>query len=260
MSEATVACAHQLATLRLYGRLIGEREDWSGALVLCCGEGCVANGIPAAVSIAGGAALAIDADAGALKSAMRAGELDFVVNTLDEALRTLKNQIRQRRPLSVGLIADVPAALAEMVERGVLPELLLVEMDQSAQAILRSESIRALEAMGMTVRQANEPADERPATILLGKPRYETYLPAVDAAGLKAIDERLPAIFPADDIVRRRWVQRVGSYLREARSGGRWIWLSEEEQKQLASEGLLRAGHQSGPERLGAGLGVGGDG
>jgi urocanate hydratase len=136
----------QLETLRVYGALIDVRDDWGGRLVLCCGEGCAESGTPAAVSIAGGATLVLDADAAAVKSAMRCGALDFVVNTLDEALRALKNEVRLRRPLSVGLIADVEATLQEMVERGVLPDLLLIGVKQNAQAIMQNKSIHALQA------------------------------------------------------------------------------------------------------------------
>lgn len=240
--EPTCPSSHQLDTLRLYARLIGEREDWSGGLVLCCGEGCVANGLPAAVSIANGAALAIDADADALKTAMRQGELDFVVNTLDEALRALKNEVRQRRPLSVGLIAEMEPVLEEVVERGVLPDLLMVGMDQPAQAILGNRSVRALGAMGMPLRLMTGRADaERPyrnMVILARKRLYEFYLPAADATRLRELDQELLAIFPSEDFVRRRWIERVPSYLRDARSGGRWIWLSEEEVKELQAAGI----------------------
>jgi hypothetical protein len=65
------------------------------------------------------------------------------------------------------------------------------------------------------------------------KRHYEVYLPAADASELRTLDERLQAIFTPEDIVRRRWIQRVPQYLREARNGGRWVWLSEEEQQQL---------------------------
>ena len=118
------ASEHQLETLRLYGALIEEREDWGGGLVLCCGEGCATSRVPAGVSIAGGATLVLDGDPDAVKAAMRRGELDFVVNALDEALRALKNEVRLRRPLSVGVTAELSGALGEMVERGVLPGLL----------------------------------------------------------------------------------------------------------------------------------------
>ena len=156
-------------------RLVDEREDWGGGLVLCCGEGCAAGGVPAAVSIAGGATLAIDGDAGAVKAAMRRGEIDFVVNTLDEALRALKNEVRQRGPLSVGLIADVSAALREMVERGVPPDLLMIGANQNADVVLQDESIRTFQASGMPLLPMvnAEEADRH------GKhaPHRENYLP-----------------------------------------------------------------------------------
>ena len=227
---------HQLETLRLYGALIEEREDWGGRLVLCCGESCAASGVPAAVSIAGGALLAVDGDADAVKAAMRRGELDFVVKPLDEALRALKNEVRVRRPLSVGLIAELSAALNEMVERGVQPDLLLIGANQNAQAILENESIRALESAGMILRSMVSATGERLVrhrTMPSCKRREEVYLPAANAAELRALDERVLAILPAGDLVRRRWIQRVPKYLRDARSGGRWVWLGEEEQRAL---------------------------
>jgi hypothetical protein len=61
----------------------------------------------------------------------------------------------------------------------------------------------------------------------------EEYLPAANAAELRALDERLLAILPVDDPGRRRWIQRVPQYLREARSGGRWVWLTEDERQQI---------------------------
>ena len=226
------ASEHQLETLRVYGALMEVREDWGGRLVLCCGEGCAASGVPAAVSIAGGATLAVDGDAAEVKAAMRRGELDFVVNTLDEALRAMKNEVRLRRPLSVGLITDVKVALLEMVERGVLPDLLLIGANQNAQAILRNESIRALRAGGMGLRSMGNAGEEQSETGIARRRFKEVFLTAANAVELRTLDERLLAILPPDDLVRRRWVQRVAKYLRGARSG-RWVWLSEEEQRAL---------------------------
>ncbi len=231
--QSANASDRQLETLRLYGELIDAREDWGGGLVLCCGEGCAESGAPAAVSIAGGATLALDADAAAVKAAMRRGELDFVVNTLDEALRALKNQVRMRRALSVGLIAEVDGALQEMVERGVLPDLLLVGAKQNAQTIEQKESVAALRAAGMALRSMVDADGARPGMASSRQQYDESYLPAADAAGLRRLDERLLAILPPEDLVRRRWVALIPKYLRDARSGGRWVWLMEAERKDL---------------------------
>ncbi|MGA1981744.1 MAG: hypothetical protein ABSG84_04665 [Acidobacteriaceae bacterium] len=199
----------QHETMRIYHALVDEREDWGGALVLCCGAGCAASGVSAAVSIAGGTTLAFDSDAAAMKSAMRAGYLDFVVNTLDEALRTLKNEIRQKRPLSVGLIADIEVALAEMVERGVRPDFQFLPKTQEGT--------------------------------IYRKRHHECFFAAPDSAALREIDAALLAALPAEDVVRRRWLERVPKYLREARSAGRWTWLSDEELELLAAQGLSPA-------------------
>jgi urocanate hydratase len=226
--------------MRIYKALVDEREDWGGGLVLCCGAGCADSGIPAAVSIAGGTTLAIDSDAAAMKSAMRAGYLDFVVNTLDEALRTLKNEIRQKRPLSVGLIADIDSALAEMVERGVQPDLQLTDM----QGMWTNSHAKGLRIRGMLWWNVPIAADNiagrpvHPLLVLYRKRHYEHLFPASDAAALREIDATLLAALPAEDVVRRRWLERVPKYLRDARSAGRWTWLSDEELESLAAQGL----------------------
>ncbi len=187
--------------MRHYRALVNARESWGGALVLCSGSGCAASGIPVAASVAGAATLAVDADAEAMKSALRRGELDFVVNTLDEALRTLKNEIRQKRPLSVGLIADVTATMAELMIRGVQPD---VTIDPQGPSVCAED---------------------------------ELFFAAQDAGALQRLDVALLETLPAEDL-RRRWVRRLPQYLREARSGGRWIWFSADECKALAARGF----------------------
>ena len=62
--------------------------------------------------------------------------------------------------------------------------------------------------------------------------------PASDAAALREIDAALLTALPSEDVVRRRWLERVPKYLREARSAGRWTWLSDEELESLAAQGL----------------------
>ena len=145
-----------------------------------------------------------------MKSAQRAGYLDFVVNTLDEALRALKNEVRQKRPLSVGLIADVQATLAEMAERGVQPDL---DLSQSTDLTPSTQ--------------------ERPLPH-----SYEHFFAAADATALREIDTALLALILPGDLVRCHWILRAPQFLREARSGGRWIWLSEDELTTLAAQGL----------------------
>jgi urocanate hydratase len=75
-------------------------------------------------NIAGAASLAATADPAAQKQAIHDGVADFVVNSLDESLRVLKNQLRKRQAVAV-CVGLAPAAVErEMQERGVAPDLL----------------------------------------------------------------------------------------------------------------------------------------
>ena len=78
----------------------------------------------AAANIAGAATLAASADGHAQKQALRDGVADFLVNSLDEALRILKNQLRKREAVSVCAGLGPDAVEREMEERGVQPDLL----------------------------------------------------------------------------------------------------------------------------------------
>jgi len=224
--------------MRNYKGLVDQRAHWGGKLVLLCGPGCALDGTPAAVSIAGGTTLAVDADAAAMKSAMRAGYLDFVVNTLDEALRTLKNEIRQKRALSVGLIGDVNVTLMEMVARGVQPDLWVAFPSHAARD---PAFLSALETFLLReVRPTRTDADTSTTNAAW---RYGNVyrFAASDISELRTIDDALLAVLPSYDPVRRRWIELVPRYLREARSGFRWIWLSERELQSLAQQGLSPA-------------------
>jgi Urocanase Rossmann-like domain len=102
----------------------GPGHDLGGWLLLYSGLDRDGIAVAMAANVAGAASLGIEPDAGRAKRALRAGVCDFVVNNLDEALRILKNEIRKRRGVSVVLTADADTAVAQMVERGVQPEIL----------------------------------------------------------------------------------------------------------------------------------------
>ncbi len=61
--------------------------------------------------IAGGTFLGIDRSTEHLKAAVRNGSCDFMVNTLDESLRVLKNEVRKKKALSVGLLGEATEIL-----------------------------------------------------------------------------------------------------------------------------------------------------
>ncbi len=84
-----------------------------------------------AASIAGACSLCIEPEAGRLREALRAGVCDFVIGALDEALRILKNELRRGLPVSVGLSAELDPTLAEMIDRGLQPDLVSLALSES---------------------------------------------------------------------------------------------------------------------------------
>jgi len=225
----------QRQTLRLYGELQARRHDWGGQLVFACGECVSATGLPAAVSIAGGTTLALDPDSDVVKRVFRQGGLDFVVNTLDEALRVLKNEVRQQRPLGVGLIAEIGPVLAEMGQRGVQPDL-LVHIDAPSQSLFQSSPIEAVfaaaetvenlgrEHLSLTVSDGLTVPSQILTAWLAERCWLEMELETTTPVELRAIDSALLETLPADDEVRRRWIQRISHYQRPTPRGVRWVW------------------------------------
>lgn len=81
----------------------------------------------AAAKIAGAATLAASAQQAVLRQAQRDELIDFLVRSLDEALRILKNEIRKRQPVAVAVSLPPSTIEVEMLERGILPDLVPAE-------------------------------------------------------------------------------------------------------------------------------------
>lgn len=188
----------QRSTLHLHGELIARAPSYAGQLILTAGSGTAASGLLAAASLAGGASLTIDPDPASVKAAIRNGAADFVVNTLDEALRALKNEIRQGRPLAIVLTADPEAVRKESIERGVLPDI----------------TINADTFPGRDHLDLIEPTAAYEAW--LGHHHWAVH--------------RVPAGFtlPADD-QRHVLFTRLNRYQRLAPSEARYLWLTDAE-------------------------------
>ena len=147
-----------------------------------------------AANIAGAATLAVSADAELRKQFMRDGVVDFLVTSLDEALRILKNEIRKRETVAVCVAMEPECVVAEMRERGVRPDLARpVEpvTPEQGQALL-SWSVAASPAI---------------------------WLPRLDAV---AADCLAP-----EDHVTRRWLRLAPRYLGRLAQGVRLMRCSE---------------------------------
>jgi hypothetical protein len=214
----------QLQTLRLYAELISHRETLPGTLTFAYGPQSSATGLSAAVSISGGTTLLLDPDTATVKSVFRTGGLDFVVNTLDEAVRVLKNEVRKHTPLSVALTADPSTILAEMHERGIQPDLEVLIGDATTTNLALT-TLRLTTADGLI-----QPTDHALAW-LAARNWAETWLPTETTADLRNLDTRL--ISHLIDTPRQQWLRRISNYQRPSPNSGRAIWLNPSEKTKL---------------------------
>jgi hypothetical protein len=238
-------------TLRLLGAMMQLAAEWPGKLVLAPGpthpttpsqRGSSVAGFGPAISIAGAAGLLIDADAAAMKHALRRGEIDFLVTSLDEALRTLKNELRQHRPLAVGVSAPVADVLAEAEARGLQPDLIVCFQPSAFEPGTFEPG--TFEPATFAAAAAAEVAAAPPYPGIAGFHAHGAALLSVEADGssqpyreflnerglqevtLDATEEKLPvaATASADSAALRLWRERAPQYLRSAARGVSVTW------------------------------------
>jgi urocanate hydratase len=98
--------------------------DLAGKLIVSGGMGGMGGAQPLAATMTGASFLGIDPDPERIKKRLRSGYCDFMVNSLDEALRILKNAVRKKENVSVGLVGNCADVIPELAERGVVPDIL----------------------------------------------------------------------------------------------------------------------------------------
>jgi urocanate hydratase len=98
--------------------------DLAGKLVVSGGLGGMGGAQPLAATLNGAAFLGVEVDGEKIKRRIRTGYCDICVNDLDEAVRILKNALRQKQAVSVGLIGNCAEVIPELARRGLVPDLL----------------------------------------------------------------------------------------------------------------------------------------
>jgi urocanate hydratase len=150
-----------------------------------------------AANVAGAATLVASADLATQKQAIREAVADFLVNSLDEALRILKNQLRKRETVSVCVALNPAAMEREMNERGVEPDLLR-----------RDVPIAPLQK-ALIDWDGKQDESDRTSTCALVVWRADSAhrkdLAVLDAMALECLD--------ASDWTARRWLRMAPRYL-----------------------------------------------
>lgn len=200
----TAAFEFILQVERLYSALMrhvvedrnaGE-PNLGGQLVYVGELGGAGRSLMVASNIAGAASLAATADAEAQRQSIRDGIADFMVTNLDEALRILKNEVRKRDAVAVCVAAEASAIEKEMVERGVVPDLVFAGGgDERAQVAFgrNAKEIQLLAEEGRSVLMWS--IEDSPAL----------WMPKLDAAVLECV--------PVSMVREWRWLRVAPRYL-----------------------------------------------
>src|SRR5450432_2884818 len=138
----------------------GEKHfggDLSGKLIVSGGMGGMGGAQPLAATMTGAAFLGIDVDAERIKKRLKSGYCDFMVTSLDEALRILKNAVRKKENISVGLVGNCADIIPKLADRGVVPDILT---DQTSA----HDPLNGYVPNGMTLEAALELRKNDPKT------------------------------------------------------------------------------------------------
>ncbi len=203
-------------------------DGLAGRLLTCVGFGLEGAELALATTISGGAFLGIDPSSEHLKAALRNGACDFMVNTLDESLRVLKNELRKKKALSVGLLGEAAAILPAMVERGVQPDLLAERgASKTETAPLNQPALLTFVERGAVGVETHAAQSFHAAGLV------EVFWTAASLTDLRRMDAVALQQLPVDDSLRRRWLQQAPAYFHRQRPLQRVLAMHPEEVTRL---------------------------
>ena len=101
----------------------GPNADLSGKLVLTAGLGGMGGAQPLAVTMNGGVALVVEVDPKRIQRRLETAYLDTATDNLDDALSIADQAVKERKPLSIGLLGNAAMIYPEMVRRGRVPDM-----------------------------------------------------------------------------------------------------------------------------------------
>ena len=137
---------------------LAAQNGWSslrGKFVLTAGLGGMSGAQPLAITMNEGVGLIVEVDPAKAAWLLRIGYIEMVVDDLDEALRLVDEAKQAGIPRSVGLVANAADVHPELVQRGIIPD---VVTDQTP-----AHDFLAYVPSGLDVTQAEELRQRDPA-------------------------------------------------------------------------------------------------
>ncbi|HEY6375291.1 MAG TPA: hypothetical protein VIX90_07170 [Edaphobacter sp.] len=238
--------------LRTYTALHQISPTWGGQLILSLNLNPAGAALTIAANIAGAVCLGIDNDPTHLRDVVRTGAADFIVNTLDEAIRAMKNEVRKHAPLSVALNADPILTLNEILDRGLSPQLFSTFLPPSSlapeQSSILTQAAHQFQSQGASLIDFSGESNSYPTlftpsdallTPILAERHWTLQTHTFDTpAALRAFDAKALTILSHEaphDTLRRRWLEAAPRILQRQRPPHRSLWLTESESSAINS-------------------------
>lgn len=98
-------------------------EDLTGRFVLTGGCGGMGGAQPLAITMNGGVGLVVECDPARIQKRLDTRYIDTMVSDLDEALNLVQEALADKRPLSVGLVANAADVFPELLRRDIVPDI-----------------------------------------------------------------------------------------------------------------------------------------
>jgi urocanate hydratase len=129
---------------------LARQHGWpslKGKFVLTAGLGGMGGAQPLAITMNEGVGLIVEVDPARAKRRLEIGYVDAVVDTLEEAMTLVEENVDKQQPRSIGLIGNAAEIFPELLIRGVVPD---VVTDQTP-----AHDVLAYIPAGLTLQQAN---------------------------------------------------------------------------------------------------------
>ena len=112
-------------TYEIFMRIAEKRFGGSlaGRFILTAGLGGMGGAQPLAGRMAGAAILCVDVDPERARKRKEIGYLEEVAPDLDAALQAIAEAVREKRPLSIGLVGNAADIYPEIVRRAITPDI-----------------------------------------------------------------------------------------------------------------------------------------
>lgn len=226
---------------------MGEKHfegDLSGKLIVNCGMGRNGGLYSLAATMNGAAFLGIDVDPEQIKKQLKTGRCDFMVNSLDEALRILKNAVRKKENVAVGLVANYKDVVHEFAARGVQPDILnaAVHTGRTVDANLKGAAI---------TEDAKEFVNSVPyiyPIFLEGQRPFRWFALSGNPGDIYASENVLFELFPENRPL-RRWIEATRKRIKFQGLPSGICWLNQAERVRfgLALNELVKNGKATAP-------------